>query len=217
MAWLNPFWSSPKAYVRPPKRGLAPELWASRIPFTHLENFYEVFRALWENRDNLPYAWRILKDGVCDGCALGTSGLEDWTLHGVHLCNVRLRLLRLNTLPPLDPKVLEDVEALKGRKSRELRRLGRLPYPMLRRKGERGFRRVSWDEAMGLATEYLRRHLPEGAFFDLTSRGVPNETYYVVQKAVRALGWRPPPAATPTSSAPTSWSSWAPTWPTTNR
>ena len=73
MAWLNPFWSSPKAYVRPPKRGLAPELWASRIPFTHLENFYEVFRALWENRDNLPYAWRILKDGVCDGCALGTS------------------------------------------------------------------------------------------------------------------------------------------------
>lgn len=188
MAWLNPFWSSPKAYVRPPKRGLAPELWASRIPFTHLENFYEVFRALWENRDNLPYAWRILKDGVCDGCALGTSGLEDWTLHGVHLCNVRLRLLRLNTLPPLDPKVLEDVEALKGRKSRELRRLGRLPYPMLRRKGERGFRRVSWDEAMGLATEYLRRHLPEGAFFYLTSRGVPNETYYVVQKAVRALG-----------------------------
>ena len=188
MAWLNPFWSSPKAYVRPPKRGLAPELWASRIPFTHLENFYEVFRALWENRDNLPYAWRILKDGVCDGCALGTSGLEDWTLHGVHLCNVRLRLLRLNTLPPLDPKVLEDVEALKGRKSRELRRLGRLPYPMLRRKGERGFRRVSWDEALGLAAEYLRRHLPEGAFFYLTSRGVPNETYYVVQKAVRALG-----------------------------
>ncbi|BDB11091.1 hypothetical protein TthTMY_08300 [Thermus thermophilus] len=104
MAWLNPFWSSPKAYVRPLKRGLAPELWASRIPFTHLENFYEVFRALWENRDNLPYAWRILRDGVCDGCALGTSGLEDWTLHGVHLCNVRLRLLRLNTLPPWTPR-----------------------------------------------------------------------------------------------------------------
>jgi len=72
---------------------------------------------------------------------------------------VRLRLLRLNTLPPLDPKVLEDVEALKGRRSRELRLLGRLPYPMLRRKGERGFRRVSWDEALGLAAEYLRRHL----------------------------------------------------------
>lgn len=101
---------------------------------------------------------------------------------------MRLRLLRLNTLPPLDPRVLEDVEALKGRRSRELRLLGRLPYPMLRRKGERGFRRVSWDEALGLAADYLRRHLPDGAFFYLTSRGTPNETYYAVQKAVRALG-----------------------------
>ncbi|WP_022797700.1 formate dehydrogenase accessory sulfurtransferase FdhD [Thermus islandicus] len=101
---------------------------------------------------------------------------------------MRLRLLRLNTLPPLDPRVLEDVEALKGRRSRELRLLGRLPYPMLRRKGERGFRRVSWDEALGLAADYLRRHLPDGAFFYLTRRGTPNETYYAVQKAVRALG-----------------------------
>ncbi len=185
---LNPFFSWPKGYVRPPRRGLAPELWASRLPLTHLENFQEILRALWENRDSLGYAWRILRDGVCDGCALGTSGLEDWTVHGVHLCNVRLRLLRLNTLPPLDPKVLEDVEALKGRRSRELRLLGRLPYPMLRLRGERGFRRVSWEEALDLAAGYLKRYLPDGAFFYLTSRGTPNETYYVVQKAVRALG-----------------------------
>ncbi|WP_198665559.1 FdhF/YdeP family oxidoreductase [Thermus sediminis] len=184
----NPLYSRPKAWVRPPKRGLAPELWASRIPLTHLENFYEVFRAIWENRDQLGYAWRILRDGVCDGCALGTSGLEDWTVHGVHLCNVRLRLLRLNTLPPLDPRVLGDAEALRGRRSRELRLLGRLPYPMLRLRGERGFRRIPWDEALDLAADYLRRYLPDGAFFYLTSRGTPNETYYVVQKAVRALG-----------------------------
>ena len=42
---------------------------------------------------NLP--WRILRDGVCDGCALGTKGLADWTIPGIHLCNIRLRLLRL--------------------------------------------------------------------------------------------------------------------------
>jgi hypothetical protein len=25
-------------------------------------------------------------DGVCDGCALGTTGLRDWTLEEIHLC-----------------------------------------------------------------------------------------------------------------------------------
>ena len=54
-----------------------------------------MLRVAWRNRDNLPYAWRVLTRGVCDGCALGTSGVRDWTLDGVHLCLVRLELLRL--------------------------------------------------------------------------------------------------------------------------
>ena len=69
-------------------------------------HFRDMFRIAWENRDQLPFAWRILRDGVCDGCALGTSGLKDWTLQGTHLCMVRLELLRLNTAPALDPAVL---------------------------------------------------------------------------------------------------------------
>jgi len=40
-------------------------------------HYPEMARVAWENRDQLPFAWRILKDGVCDGCALGTSGLSD--------------------------------------------------------------------------------------------------------------------------------------------
>ena len=46
-------------------------------------HYREMARIAWENRDQLPFAWRILSDGVCDGCALGTSGLSDWTLPGV--------------------------------------------------------------------------------------------------------------------------------------
>ena len=45
-------------------------------------HYREMARIAWENRDQLPFAWRILNDGVCDGCALGTSGLSDWTLPG---------------------------------------------------------------------------------------------------------------------------------------
>jgi hypothetical protein len=37
-------------------------------------HYREMARIAWENRDQLPFAWRILTRGVCDGCALGTSG-----------------------------------------------------------------------------------------------------------------------------------------------
>ena len=57
-------------------------------------HFLEMAKVAWENRDELPFAWRILKDGVCDGCALGTSGMSDWTIPGTHLCMVRLELMR---------------------------------------------------------------------------------------------------------------------------
>lgn len=182
---------------RPPhkariKKGIDPRLWASWKPFgigeDHPNNFAEISRAMIENRDEAGYAWRILSQGVCDGCALGVAGLKDWTMDGPHLCNIRLRLLRLNTMPALDPDRLGDVAALRRFSSAELRDLGRLPYPMVREKGELGFRRASWDEALELVADRIRRTSPERTGFYLTSRGTPNETYYAAQKAVRAMG-----------------------------
>jgi molybdopterin-dependent oxidoreductase alpha subunit len=178
--------------IQPVESGWKPKLWASPKPFgigeQHPNNFGEVFRAIWENRDNLSYAYRILDQGVCDGCSLGTSGMKDWTITGRHLCNIRLRLLRLNTMPALDGKVLENVNALQSRRSRDLRALGRLPYPMIRRRGVPGFRRISWEEALTQIAGRIKASSPEHLYFYMTSRGVPNETYYAAQKAARALG-----------------------------
>ena len=98
-------------------------------------HYFEMAKVAWENRDQLPFAWRILTNGVCDGCALGTSGLSDWTIQGTHLCMVRLELMRLNTAPPLTPSRLTDVSSLGSRSSADLRALGRIPEPMLRRRG----------------------------------------------------------------------------------
>ncbi len=151
-------------------------------------HYREMVRIAWENRDQLPFAWRILTRGVCDGCALGTSGVRDWTLPGTHLCMVRLELLRLNTGPALDPGVLGDVSALAGRSSADLRALGRLPEPMLRRRGERGFRAIGWDAALTLAADGLRATDPGRLAFYLTSRGITNEVYYAAQKAARFFG-----------------------------
>lgn len=151
-------------------------------------HYAEMLKVAWENRDQLPFAWRILSRGVCDGCALGTSGLSDWTLPGTHLCMVRLELMRLNTAPALLPDLLADVAALSGRSSRELRELGRLPEPMLRRAGDRGFRVVGWDDALDRIACEVRAADPQRMAFYLTSRGVTNEVYYAAQKAARFLG-----------------------------
>ncbi len=168
-----------------------PSTWASLAPFgigqQRPNNYLEVWRAIEENSDQLPFAWRILTQGVCDGCALGSSGLRDWTQKGVHLCNIRLRLLRLNTMPALDERALADASALERLTGAELRALGRLPYPMIRRSGEPGFSRAGWDEAMDLVAAAIRR-APDRAAFYLTSRGIANEVYYTAQKAVRAMG-----------------------------
>jgi molybdopterin-dependent oxidoreductase alpha subunit len=178
--------------VRPVPTRWMPELWANPKPFglgeQHVNNYWEVFRAGWENRDQLAYAYRILNDGVCDGCSLGTSGMTDWTMNSLHLCNIRLRLLRLNTMPALDPNILADISGLKSMRSRDLRALGRLPHPMVRRRGEAGFKRISWDQALCEISEKIKSSRPDRLYFYMTSRGVPNETYYAAQKAVRALG-----------------------------
>jgi molybdopterin-dependent oxidoreductase alpha subunit len=163
---------------------LAPQGLGQQKPF----HYGEMLRVAWRNRDELPFAWRILRDGVCDGCALGTSGLRDWTIPGVHLCMVRLELLRLNTAPALDPSVLRDISTLRGAPSASLRELGRLPEPMRRRRGEPGFSLVTWDEALDTIAGALRASDPQRTAFYLTSRGITNETYYVAQKAARRLG-----------------------------
>ena len=59
---------------------------------------------------------------------------------------------------------------------------------MMRRRGEAGFRRVSWEEALGPIAGRIKTSRPEHLYLYLTSRGVPNETYYAAQRAVRAMG-----------------------------
>lgn len=155
---------------------------------TKPNHYKEIVKTVWENRRNLRYAWRILRRGVCDGCALGVAGFHDWTISGVHLCMTRLDLLKVNTMRALDPSALAHVESLRSLSGKELRDLGRLPYPMVRRKGERGFRRMGWDEALDLVADRLRAAAPDRFGMYLTARGLTNETYYTAQKLVRFLG-----------------------------
>jgi molybdopterin-dependent oxidoreductase alpha subunit len=187
------------------------------IPFglgqTKPKHFRDMAKIVWKNRDNLSYGWKVLSQGVCDGCALGVAGFHDWTIAGTHLCMTRLNLLRLNTMPALDIALLEDISKLRSRlavrsghgssasvggapagasalglDNAQLRELGRLPCPLLREKNAKGFRRITWDEAYARIARRLREVDPKRIAFFVTSRGVTNEVYYMAQKVARFLG-----------------------------
>jgi molybdopterin-dependent oxidoreductase alpha subunit len=83
---------------------------------------------------------------------------------------------------------LSDLSRLRALSSSQLRRLGRLPYPMVYRRGETRLRRIIWDEALELAASALRAADPNRVAFYATSRGLTNEVYYVAQKFARLLG-----------------------------
>ena len=172
--------------------GWNPSMWASPVPFgmghEKPAHFRDMARTWWKNRDQLEYATRILKDGVCDGCALGTTGIHDFTLDGVHLCSIRLELLRLNTMGALDPKHLNEVDSLVELSGEDLRELGRIPFPMVRCRGDQGFTRLGWDDALELIADRVRKIDPKRLAFYLTSRGITNEVYYGAQKVARFLG-----------------------------
>src|SRR5882757_9670812 len=145
-------------------------------------------RVVWKNRDNLPYAWRILNHGVCDGCSLGPYGLKDNVISGTHLCMTRLNLLRLNTMPAASDARFSDVAKLRAMSNEELHGLGRIPYPMVWRKGESSFRRATWDQALELLAEEFKKIPVDRMGFFATSRGLTNEAYYTFQKLPRMLG-----------------------------
>jgi len=153
-----------------------------------LRFYRDLLSVVWANRGDLQRAWNILNHGVCDGCSLGPYGLRDQVLDGVHLCMTRLKALRLNTMPALDPAALSDLTRICALAPEELRTLGRLSHPMLRRKGERGFLRVTWQEALDVVCKALRDPAPHELGFLAGTRGLTNEAYYVFQKLARTLG-----------------------------
>ena len=100
---------------RPTRRvlGLHPETWAGLSPNgvgqQKPNHIAEMAKVAWQVRVHPRKAWKILSEGVCDGCALGVAGFHDWTIDGIHLCTTRLSLLDVNVAVPFDPTLLADV------------------------------------------------------------------------------------------------------------
>lgn len=83
--------------------------------------------------------------------------------------------LRMNTMPAVDTELLSNVHSLQPLSGEGLRKLGRLSYPMIRKRGEIGFKRISWEEALQCASQFLKNIDPHRLAIYTTSRGLTNE------------------------------------------
>ncbi len=176
--------SGGKGWDRSKWVGLSPNGLGQQKP----NHFGEMAKTVIENRRQLRFAWRILNNGTCDGCALGTHGMKDWTIDGIHLCSVRLNLLKVNTMGAIDQGVFSDTNRLASMSSKDLRELGRLAFPMRRRSGEDCFTQISWNEAFSEIASEIRQADPNLISLYMTSRGISNEVYYTAQKVWRSFG-----------------------------
>jgi molybdopterin-dependent oxidoreductase alpha subunit len=149
---------------------------------------HQLLRVVWENRRALPFAWKILTRGICDGCSLGSRGLRDDSVRSFHLCRSGLKRLRFHTMEALNVSALENVDSLKRLDGERLGLLGRLPFPLLLKKGARRFLRVGWQNAIQIACASIHDTAPHQMAFVAAGSGLSNEAYYVFQKLARVLG-----------------------------
>src|SRR5947208_14039648 len=84
------------------------------LGFTKPHNYWEILRTAWENKRNPLFTWRILRDAVCDGCALDTTGKMDFTMKWNHLDTSRLNHLPVNTMGPCGHSILAVVNLLRS-------------------------------------------------------------------------------------------------------
>jgi anaerobic selenocysteine-containing dehydrogenase len=148
----------------------------------------DYLRALWENRRNPVYARAILKRGVCDGCSLGPAGLHDDVADGTHLCGLRLAQLKFQTMDAIGAESIGDVRPIEGADAAELRRLGRLPKPLIRNRGENGLTETTWEEALDLIAEKVKPLDPRRTAWFAGADTLTNEGAFALRQVVSGLG-----------------------------
>lgn len=185
---------APRIGPEPPDPGLGVvENMLHAIPFgiaiRDKPRYYrEYWKAMWENRGNLPYALQILKRGLCDRCSLGPAGVHDDAAEGTHLCALRLRQLKHQTMDPVGSEILGDVRPLQDADAGELLELGRLGTPLVRHRDENGLSPIAWDEALDHIGDRLKGLDPLRTAWFAGARSLTNEGAFALLQVSRGLG-----------------------------
>jgi molybdopterin-dependent oxidoreductase alpha subunit len=150
--------------------------------------YLQWWKAMWENRVNLPFARKILKHGLCDGCSLGPAGDRDDVALGSHLCSVRLRELKYHTADGIKSEDLGDVRPLQDAAPEELLKLGRIPTALVRVRDENGLKTIPWEEVLDEIAERFKKSDPRRTAWFAGARSLTNEGAFAFREVSRKLG-----------------------------
>ncbi len=136
---------------------------------------------------------RLAARNACKTCAVGMGGQRGGMRNEAgrfpEVCKKSVQAAAADLQAPLDEGFLRthDLDVLERMSPRELEGAGRLGFPLLWRAGQSHFRRIGWEEALGVAAAGLRAAGPQRTFFYASGRA-SNEAGFLLQCLARLWG-----------------------------
>ncbi len=143
--------------------------------------------------------WRALRArNACKTCALGMGGQRGGMVneagHFPEVCKKSVQAMAADMRGRVRPGFFDEFgfDRLGRLSSRELEQAGRLVEPLMASPGDRGYREVGWDEALGRVADELaairrRGEDASGPMFYVSGRS-SNEAAFLLQLLARAYG-----------------------------
>jgi molybdopterin-dependent oxidoreductase alpha subunit len=138
---------------------------------------------------------RMRARNACKTCALGMGGQRGGMVnefgHFPEVCKKSLQAQAGDMQAPVSEEALRayPFARLERLTSADLERMGRIAFPMIAEPGDAGYRRISWEDALGIAATAFRDSDPDDVFFYTSGRS-SNEAAFLLQVVARIYGTR---------------------------
>ncbi len=152
-----------------------------------------VFRKGREAGGFLKLYRRLRARNACKTCAVGmggqSGGMVDEARRFPEVCKKSIQAQTGDMARAIPASYFErtSIAVMESLTSFQCEKLGRLTFPIIARQGDAHFRRISWEEALGLAGDAIRASPPEQVFFYSSGRS-SNEAAFLLQLVARAFG-----------------------------
>jgi molybdopterin-dependent oxidoreductase alpha subunit len=138
--------------------------------------------------------WQALRSkNACKTCALGMGGQQGGMTNEEgkfpEFCKKSVQAMAADMAGAIRPGFFEEFtfDKLERFSPRQLETAGRITRPLYAGPGDRGYRELSWGEAIDLVAGALRETSPEESYFYLSGRS-SNEAGFLMQLFARAYG-----------------------------
>lgn len=135
----------------------------------------------------------VKSKNTCKACAFGTGG-QRGGLHNeyskrIEICNKNIQAQLSDIRDPIPAQIFEQnsIAELRELSAKQLEDLGRLATPLYKQAGADSYEAISYERAIALTAERLRRSDPEHCFFYASGRS-SNEAAFILQLFARLFG-----------------------------